>query len=204
MVSIGTIASLATIAGVAIGAYALWRSRAAIGGAVTRGVESNIVDPVNTWFEGLWQSANPGTILQKQIVEPFQEGAQSLQSKDWNPFAGVTFSLPSVKSAYGQPEATQPTKPQNGRVPPTTPQQTTPGTAKPKPTVQGPKPFEPGYYYIDYPGRKFDAQWQIKTKEQFKSVKESVATGGGNVVRLGPTKLSQAGFDLFGRSKGYL
>jgi len=63
-----------------------------------------------------------------------------------------------------------------------------------------------GYYYIDYTGSKYDTQWFL-TPEQVSEAKKTAADPGDaflGIYHLGKSKLSPAGFKLFGESQNYL
>ena len=56
MVSLGSILGIGAAAAVGLGAYALYQNRAAIGGALSRGTQISIVNPVGEFFENLFRS----------------------------------------------------------------------------------------------------------------------------------------------------
>ena len=106
MVSIGTIFILAIAGAVAVGGYALYRNADKVGGALSRGVETSITNPLGSYFDNLWKDTSSGITntatdtLQKKIVEPFKNIP--------NPTNVFTNPFPP---AYGESGKTQPKLP---------------------------------------------------------------------------------------------
>ena len=68
MVSIGSIFGLLLAGAVAIGGYALYQNRNALGGALARGVEVNVSNPLGEWFNSLF--TNNGNNGEGEPVNP--------------------------------------------------------------------------------------------------------------------------------------
>jgi len=195
MVSVGTVLTLGIIGAVGVGAYALYRSSGAIGSALSRGVETSVVNPLVNWANNLFKipgasATGPGPSVpsantpQDIIV---QQGGQVVNTgfvDDPNKFN------PPGETGYGLPGTSQET-------PTTQPDVTVAGipTAAAAPT---PKPSAAGYYYWNRPGPN-DKQLGLKV-----GTADKLRLRGRELHYLSRTKLSEAGFQLFGRSKNYL
>ncbi len=98
-----------------------------------------------------------------------------------------------------------------------------PSTPTPLPPVQEPTPtyptptpptpptpqnnFQSGYYYFDFEGSKYDYQAKL-TAEQAKLYSTEALSVSDDAFKsikyFGQSKLGDAGFQLFGKSQGYL
>jgi len=211
MVSIGTIISLGIVGAAIVGGYAVYRNFDKIGGALSRGVETNITNPVGNYFDSLWQTAQSSLGI-----------AQGQKGQGVNP-STIFDPLPSAYGAPGAPPLTQPQPtpvPQynNPYIPPS--YQNPPASNLPNPLAPIPKVIEPtkgtsiddpskflsGYYYVNYSGAKYDTQWKLDASKASDVARAASAPGDAflGIKYIGQTKLGEAGFELFGRSQNYL
>lgn len=58
MVSVGSVLGLVLAGGAAVVGYALYQNREQIGGALSRGVQVSVTNPIGDWFENLFRSPN--------------------------------------------------------------------------------------------------------------------------------------------------
>lgn len=197
MVSVGTIFSLAVIGAVAAGGYAVYRNTDKIGGALTRGLEKNVVSPFGNYIDNLWKDAGTNIVstttssVQKQIVKPLENIS--------NPLTVFTNPLPS---AYA-------TKPKQTLPPPTIKSQPTPNAPKLiSPKAKTPKellnmlPSKAGWYYQNYSPESGREDRQIKLN---KGSADALRKRGWDLTYLTPkNKLSPKAFEMFGKSQNYL
>ncbi len=194
MVSIGTVLTLGIIGAGIAGAYALYRSGGAIGGALSRGVETSLVNPLVDWANNLFKippvsAVGPGSTVPSNTKADIivQAGGKVINTgfvDDPN-----KFNPPGV-TGYGLPGTPQGT-------PTPTPDVTVAGipTAAAAPT---PAPSKAGYYYWNRPGPN-DKQLGLKV-----GTADKLRLRGRELHYLSRTKLTEAGFKLFGQSKAYL
>ena len=206
MVSLGTFLTLGAIAAIAAGGYALYRNADKLGGALSRGVETNITAPLGSYLDTLWQDVTNSSInaVQQAASQTYQQASQGFVDA-WNSAINAASTL-TTNPIYPW-MTSQPT------------QQPPPTTVQPLPTVE-PLPilkptftqdFKSGYYYLNYPGSQYDVQ-RYQTAEQaaktFGLFEKGIAGIGGRAIQdftyLGKSELGTAGLELFGRSKGYL
>ena len=206
MVSLGTILTLGAIGALAAGGYAVYRNFDKLGGALSRGVETNLTNPLGNYFDNLWSgiaSNASNTISNNEQIQNAQDAFQSATET----FSGLadSFSNP-FPPAYGAPPPTQ-TVPTPGA-----PILTPPGVDSVEDLLKITNPlpkYESGYYYFNVAGSQYDTQQYLtaeKAKELFALPEEAVFSPGGlqNVKYIGKNELGAAGFKLFGESKGYL
>lgn len=188
MVSVGTFISLGIIAAVAAGGYAVYRNADKLGGALSRGVETNISNPLGVWFDSLWNGS--------QIVS------------NGSPINPITIVNP-LPPAYGQvptpqPPATIPPVP----VPPVNDPGLPPSYTNPPPTnIPKPKIYKPGYYYFNFTGSKYDYQTKLTAAQAklFSTEASRLSTDAfENIKFLGLSKLGPSGLKLFAQSQNYL
>lgn len=205
MVSIGTFLSIGIIGAVAIGGYALYRNLDKAGGALSRGVEQSITNPLGNYFENLWTSlpsaaASTGNGSFKE-APPQQSGVtyeQYVAGED-------TRTQSQVDDWYTQNKITNPNDPKPLLTPSVQIAYADPGpAATPKPTD-----YKSGYYYFDVAGSQYDTiQYQTAEamKKLFSMNLSKIFSPGGleNITYIGQSNLNEAGFKLFGQSKGYL
>jgi len=60
MVSIGTVLTLGIVAAVGIIGYGLYRNSAAVGSALSRGTQTNVIDPLGNYFNNLFGGSTNG------------------------------------------------------------------------------------------------------------------------------------------------
>jgi len=115
MVSVGTLLSLGIIGAIGIGAYALYRSSGAVGSALSRGVETSLVNPIIDWANSLFKispasvatsgSSVPNTNTPQDII--VQQGGQVVNTQfvddptKFNPPGVTHYGYPN--SPYGIP-----------------------------------------------------------------------------------------------------
>ena len=186
MVSIGTIISLGLVAAVAAGGYALYRNADKVGGALSRGVETSISNPLGNYLDNLFKvpgataqvAGTPATSTPAPALDYVPGTNNPADSRTWNP----------------------------GYVPPADqdflpPAKTTVTSKSSRPTLQS----QAGYYYFDVKGSQYDTQ-QLLTSQQATQLKAAAVLDPAllAVRYIGQSKLNQAGFNLFGKSQGYL
>jgi len=177
MVSIGTIFSLVVVGAIAAGGYALYRNADKVGGALSRGVETNLTNPLGNYFDNLF--TNPVSAVVDTVVDT------------------ITQAKPQSKTTKSpDPKVTPILIP--GQVPVAT---TIGRTTTTRPSTVNPA----GYYYFDVAGSKYDTQ-QLLSIKQATDFKAAAVLDPAllNVRYLGKSKLSPAGFNLFGKTQGYL
>lgn len=188
MVGIGTILTLGIVgAAVAVG-YGLYRNSAVIGTALSRGVETSVVNPIGNWFDSLFQPLKDasGSIItttpqQETVYDPLTEATKDLRTV--NDPADVRTWTPG----YQPP-------PEQDYQPPAPP-------PPPEPTTT----YKSGYYYADYVGSQYDTQWYLSAGEAESIAKTAAAPGDAFLgIKYTGVKLSAAGFKLFGESQNYL
>jgi len=215
MVSIGTVITLGIIGAASIGAYALYRNADKAGGALSRGVEENISVPLGNWFDNLWQSVNPlspgpgqdSPINPVTIFDPLPPAYGDL---DYVPPPSIT-PTPDYPSLV--PPGTTPTPgpgPTTTLVPtPGAPTLVPPGASTPGELLDIVNKFKEGYYYFNVVGSEWDTQ-QFVSESFAKQLNEADPSklfhpgGLTDITYIGKTALGEAGFKLFGESKGYL
>jgi len=92
MVSIGTIFTLGAIGAVIAGGFALFANRDKLGGALSRGVEENLTNPLGDYFDSLWTGLNNN--VQSLSGGPVQQAQQEAQGSD--PTPGIVNPLPEA------------------------------------------------------------------------------------------------------------
>lgn len=213
MVSVGTVASLGIIGAIVIGGYALYRNSGKIGGALSRGVETNLTSPLGNYFDNLWKgtptnSNSSSTItqdrgptseqLQKERLELNDRYQKQYQQQYGQTIKGYQDTLDVYKKLLDA----KPT----GTVAPPLPK-TFPGEEHRKANPTAPKneplfaPSPSGYYYQNFtPGGRADRQIKLKQGSA-----DALRKRGYDLHFLTPSqKLSQSAFTTFGKSKGYL
>jgi len=202
MVSVGTILSVGFAAAIIAGGYALYRNADKIGGALSRGVETNLTQPLGNYFDNLWGNVTTSSInaVQTAVNQTYQQ-AQGGFVDAWNKaVAGAGTLNPIYPWLTQQPQQQQPPI----EVTPLPPVPTLPPPLPPVGPIAGPKA---GFYYVDYTGSKYDTQWELTSKQAaqaFETAGADLTDAFLGLQYLGKSKLGPAGFQLFGKSKGYL
>jgi len=210
MVSIGTVFTIGIVAAIAAGGYAVYRNADKIGGALSRGVEGYISNPLGSYFENLFKNLPAPPVSQPgpSTTPPPPPGPGETGTDYWEGFVGSPQGpkLPDDKNLvqtafdiwwnehFGPGPSTTPPPPVITDVTP------------PGPIPQSTPPGQAEYYYIDYAGSKYDTQWFL-TPSEAAAYKQTAAAPGDaflGVYGVGKSKLSTAGFQLFGKSQGYL
>jgi len=194
MVGLGTILSVGIAGAVAIGSYALYVNRDKLGGALSRGVETNVINPLGNYFDSLWSAiANPtkGTNLSPSTPRPT---TQTILTKEG--LTQVPLRTPTGKT---QQQVLQ-------QAPQLIPVKTTLART---PDYRPSTAYKAGYYYFDYGVNKYDRQQYLSAasaKQLLTADPAIVFQQGGleNIKYLGASKLGSAGFQLFGKSQNYL
>jgi len=211
MVSIGTIFSVLVVGAAIAGGYALYRNADKLGGALSRGVEQNITNPLGSYFDNLWNSfaGAPGTATQgvnpTTVFDPLPPAygappAPAPGDLDYKAPTIPPFNNPYTPPSYTNPPASNLPNPQ---YPTPTPPPTAPTTPKSNYTSEW---FTPGYYYVDYEGSKYDTQWKL-TAYQAKNIAKAASAPGDaffGIQYIGKSKLTEQAFGVFGKSKNYL
>lgn len=194
MVGLGTILSVGIAGAVAIGSYALYVNRDKLGGALSRGIETNITNPLGNYFDSLWAAiANPtkGTGLSPSTPRPTTTTTLTKSGLTQTPI--LTPTGKTQQQVLTQQPNLIPVKTTLARTP-----DYRPSTA-----------YKAGYYYFDVKGSKYDTQQyltaarikQIRTADQSKIFHPE---GLREIRYIGQSKLGAAGFQLFGKSQNYL
>ena len=146
MVSIGTVLTLGIIGAGVAGAYALYRSGGAIGGALSRGVEASLVNPIVDWANNLFKIPGVGAVGPGSTVPSNTTSDIIVQAGGIVPVPGFVddptkFNPPGV-TGYGLPES-----PMGIPIPTPTP------TPAPLPTPT-PEPIVEKFYKLLTPSRQ--------------------------------------------------
>jgi len=208
MVSIGTVISLIAGGAIIAGSIAVLSNLDRIGGAFTRGVETNITNPFSLFLDNLFQTSTTTS-------QPTQQGPQQGPSS----IAGETVTLtetPTNKTQVFIPGSTtvQPSGVVTSDTPPLlilSPEEKASATIIQKRNVSLSELAlgQEGFYYFNVAGSEFDTQTFLSS-ESAKLLSTAdpstlFKTGGlENIKFLGSTPLQEAGFRLFGESQGYL
>jgi len=194
MVGLGTIFGVLIAGTVAVGSYALYVNRDKLGGALSRGVEKNISNPLGAWFDNAWSGVtNPtkGTGLSKTTPQPTTTTTLTK--------SGFTQTPLLTPQGLTQQQVLQ-------KAPNLIPVQTTLART---PAYRPSTAYKAGYYYFDVKGRQYDTQ-QYKTAAQIKQIRSIDPKllynpeGLRAITYIGKSKLGAAGFELFGKSQNYL
>jgi len=205
MVSLGTFLTLGIIAALAAGGYAVYANAGKIGGALSRGVETQLTDPLGNYLDTLWQNVTTSSItaVSEGVQTAYQQTSQGFVDA-WNSaIAGVQGAI------------TNPIYPWQ-----TTQQSPTPDPIdiQPLPTVdpvpivqptftQQPGSFQEGYYYFNFLGSKYDYQTKLSAEQAGIYSAEALKSPTDyfeNIKYLGQSKLGEAGLKLFASSQNYL
>jgi len=198
MVNFGAVLTLGIVAAIGVIGYAVYRSGGSIGSALSRGVETTLVNPVTDWFDNLFKLPEAGAVS-TTFATPGGNTTQDIivQAGGIVPNPQFVddpnrFNPPGV-TGYGYPK---------------TPQGEIINRAEPLP-VPYPSPVPlpslptaslPGWYYQNFaPGGREDRQLLLKEGTATKLIQR-----GYDLTFLGISKLGPSGFELFGQSKGYL
>ena len=197
MVSLGTILSLGIIGAVAVGGYALYRNADKVGGALSRGIETNITYPIGNYFDNLWQGVKVPTVSPPP--------APTTQAPQYIPVSQPGAGQPNPANAPTHSSPTDKILSQGG-TPTPSPQEilTDPNVNLEK--FQPPQPSE-GWYYINYKGSKYDTQWYLTKEQAAKTMQTAQASPTDyfeNIKFLGSAKLSDRSFHLIGQANQYL
>lgn len=208
MVSIGTIFSVIVVGAAIAGGYALYRNADKIGGAFSRGVETNLTIPIGNYFDNLWnsltgslpsapQGVNPATIFDPL---PSAYGSGPGLQPSPTPVPVPQYNYPGLPPSYQNPPASNLPNPLAPK--PIIPTQPLP---QPKATYSL-DPTKAGYYYIDYEGTKYDTQWKLSAYQAPNVAKAAAALGDAlfGIKYIGQSKLTPEAFQVFGESQNYL
>jgi len=204
MVSLGTFLTLGIIAAIAAGGYAVYANAGKIGGAVSRGVETQLTDPLGNYLDTLWQNVTTSSInaVSQSVQTSYQQTQQGFVDA-WN---SLINSAQTITNPIYPWQTTQPSP---------TPD---PIDIQPLPTVdpipivqptytQQPGSFQEGYYYFNFLGSKWDYQTKLSAEQAGIYSKEALQDPTDyfeNIKYLGQTKLGESGLKLFAESQNYL
>lgn len=201
MVNVSTLIGIGLIGAIGVGIYGVYNSRNAIGQALSRGIETTVTNPITDWANSLFKTSQND----KSVATTDQEGYSSpppiISSREPKAIPQHPLYVPNYNNDYvpGSNEPADertwtkdyfPPADQDFKPPP-----------KPKP-----KPSKGTYYYADFAESELDTQLFFKPEHVqnfLKSVENAPNFKG--LYNLGVTKpLGKSGFELYGKSKGYL
>ena len=222
MVSIGSIIGVGAAAALGIAAYVLYQSRDQIGGAFSRGVQSNFVTPTQSWFDNLFRANaddSPNQVPENPPVEnpdntfvPCSNNPADRRTwcNGYEPGPDQDFLPPDTPPAQTPPpqqEQDAESLDEPPAAPPAAPPTLPPGYDPNKIYNFDNPTFDSGenpaanfaYYYIDFIGNIPDQQ--VFENESGLALYESPNVRA--IYPLGTNRpLSDAAFRLFGESKG--
>ena len=207
MVSLGTILTLGAVGAIIAGGYAVYRNADKIGGGISRGVEETLVTPLGKWADSLWSgianssqgpTSGPSSIA-GQTVESYKDSTIFIPKDTFvNPDGTVTSSTPPLLNLSPEEKSSAIIALEENKLK----------------TIAENEAFDKtfskaGYYYFDVAGSKYDTQQYLSAQfatDLFKADPSKIFSPGGleNVTYIGQSALQEAGFKLFGKSKGYL
>jgi len=196
MGALGIILTVGIVGAVAAAGYAVYRNADKIGGAFSRGVETQLTVPLGNYLNNLWSDFTTSTANSiTQAVVPWYP---------WQPSQPAPTPTPTPTAPVPAPYVPLPT--------PTAPTPTAPTpTPTPTPTApyQPPQPtsFKTGYYYINFAGAKYDYQVKLSSagaKELSAEAFSNPYDSFQNIKYLGQSQLGKAGLELFAKSQNYL
>jgi len=187
MVSFGTILGVIFAGAVAVGGYALYSNRDKLGGAVSRGVETNITNPLGNYFDSLWKGIDAVGSTAKAIDTTIKKTTTSIRTQP----PPLTPTDKTQQQVITSQPSLIPVKTTTTRTPAYRPS-----------TV-----YKPGYYYFNFAGSKYDYQQQL-TATQAKTYSQEALRDSEDIFQnikfLGTSKLGPAGLNLFAKSQNYL
>lgn len=213
MVSVGTFLSIGIIGAIAVGGYALYRNADKAGGAVSRGVQTSITNPLGNYFDNLWKNTptnsnnpsagTPGVYdpTSKQLQEETRILNERTQRQYQQQYGQTIKGYQDILDVYKKLLNQKP----SGVAPPIP--KTFPGEEHRGANPNAPKneplftPSPAGWFYQNFtPGGRKDRQIKLKQGSA-----DALRKRGYDLHFLTPSqKLSQSAFNLFGKSKGYL
>jgi len=201
MVGIGTFITLGAVAAIVAGGYAVYSNSGKIGGALSRGIEGSLVNPLGKWADSLWAS------IENPSEGPAGPGPSDLAGKTVPSVNDSTITIP--EDTYVNPNDTVTSK--------------TPPILKLSPEEKSEATYiqhqnvnlselalgKSGYYYFNVAGSKYDTQQFLsgaKAIQLSKISRENLFSKGGleNIKYIGKSALAQKGFTMFGQSQNYL
>jgi len=208
MGKLGIILTVGIVGAIAAAGYAVYRNVGNIGGALSRGVETQLTVPFGNYLDTLWRDVTTSSInaVSQGVQTSFQQTQQSFIDA-WNAaINSITGSIPTTTnpvypwdtspSLYAPPPTPTPTAP----VP-------TPTAPLPTPTAPLPTSFKEGYYYFNFAGSQYDYQAKLTpslAKEFATEAFSNPYDSFENIKYLGQSKLGPAGLKLFAQSQNYL
>jgi len=209
MVSIGTVFTIGIIGAVAAAGYAVYRNADAIGSALSRGVEGYFTNPLGNWVDDLFRnlSIGPGVKTNGETSStvppppgPGEEGTgfwEGLVGTDEGPALPADKNLTQVAFEIWYNEHFGPKED-----PPIEIIDETPPGPIPQSEIPTSDPIQSlaGWYYRNFaPGGRADEQIFLK-----EGTADRLTARGYDLRYLGQDELGEAGFQLFGKSQGYL
>jgi len=200
MVSVGTVISLIAGGAIIAGGIAVFSNLDRIGGAFTRGVQTNITDPFSIFLDNLFKG-NGGTSVSSEPAPSILAGETVPSVNDSTIFIpGDTTVQPSgIVTSETPPLLTlSPMEKESA----TFIQQ---ANVSQSDLALG----REGFYYFNVVGSKFDTQAFLSSSEALQLSKAPLdvlfnPAGLTNIKFLGKSMLGPAGFQLFGESQNYL
>lgn len=208
MVSVGTVISLIAGGAIIAGGIAVLSNLDRIGGAFTRGVETNITNPFSIFLDNLFKTSPTST-------QPTQQGPQQGPSSVAGETIPLTESPINTTQVFIPGDTTvQPSGVVTSDTPPIlilTPEEKESASFIQKANVSQSDLAlgREGFYYFNVVGSEFDTQQFLSSESAIQlsmASIESLFNPGGltNIKFLGKAPLQEAGFKLFGESQGYL
>jgi len=219
MVGPGTVLTLGIVGAIAAVGVGLYVARDQIGGALSRGLTQSFTDPFRDYFGNLFRGSTGGgngtggdTEAQRQAnlaaLEQANEAARAaaqaqLEQQYGQQFKTYQDTLDVYKNLLEERQGPQPNAQPVGPVPSTFPGEEHRG-ANPNAPVSEPlfAPSPSGYYYFDFPGRKYDFQQKLGIGEADLYRKTDVGPASfKSLIFLGLSKISEAGISSFAQAK---
>jgi len=203
MVSIGTVLSLLAGGAAIAGAIAVLSNLDKIGGAFTRGVESNITNPFSDYLDNLFKTNGANT----------QSGPSDIAGQT-APFTQPTPTTPGSEVIIPPSTTVNP----DGTVTSDTPpilvldpkeKESLTDIFRQNKNISELALGQEGFYYFNVAGSKYDTQQFLSStaaKILGTSDRETLFSPGGleNIKFIGKSALGKSGFQLFGESQNYL
>jgi len=197
MVSIGTVISLIAGGAVIAGGIAVFSNLDRIGGAFTRGVETNITKPFADLLDNLFKGNGTST----------ESGPSSIAGETVPSVNDSTIFIPADTTVLPSGKVTSSTPPILTLSPIERESATT--IFRQNRSLSDLALGREGFYYFNVAGSKFDTQQFLSSSEALKLSSADPAIlfnpkGLTDIKFLGKSLLQPAGFQLFGQSQNYL
>lgn len=220
MVSIGTVFSLAIAGAIGIGAFVVYRNRNEIGSAFSRGIESSISAPIGNYFTNLFNSVTPRAsspipnmantgipndgATREELEAARQNGIDTAQADYQERYGQQIRNYEDTLEVYRQQIQDMKIETDDNGIVTMIPDDF-PGEEQRDSNPEAPlneplfAPSPAGYYYRDFaPGGRMDQQVNLQ-----EGTADSLRQRGQDLYFLAPTMIQEAGFRVFGQSKGF-